>query len=386
MRVGIVGAGIGGLCTAIGLQRAGANVTVFERADELRPGGSGLSVFANGVRALDALGVGDQFRSITSAETRELRGGQRRPDGTWLATIPSGAVTELRVVDRADLHRLLSSALEPGTVHLAARVTAATPDGVLHIREAGGRERIEHFDVVVAADGLRSAIRAGWRSDPGVRYAGYAAWRAITSTPADLSGEAGETWGTGLRFGIAPLADGRVYWFAVATMPEHEQVEDEFARVQQLFGGWHAPIPRLLDATAPDAVHRLPINELAGRLPSFRQGRVLLLGDAAHAMTPNLGQGGGQAMEDAATLAALLRTLAPQPTPDRTELETALTRYDRLRRPRTQKIAQRSRAIGTLTHRYGPGVSAIRDLVVRLTPSAALARQLQSIQNWNPPS
>ncbi|WFR73992.1 hypothetical protein P9209_11340 [Prescottella defluvii] len=103
-------------------------------------------------------------------------------------------------------------------------------------------------------------------------------------------------------------------------------------------------------------------------------------------MTPNLGQGGGQAMEDAATLAALLRALAPQATPDRAELETALARYDKLRRPRTQKIAQRSRAIGTLTHRYGPGVTTIRDLVVRLTPSAALARQLQSIQNWNPPS
>ncbi|WFR73993.1 FAD-dependent monooxygenase [Prescottella defluvii] len=243
MRVGIVGAGIGGLCTAIGLQRAGADVTVFERAEELRPGGSGLSVFANGVRALDELGVGEEFRSITSSEPRELRGGQRRPDGTWLATIPSGAVTELRVVDRADLHRLLSSALEPGTVHLAAHVTAATPDGDLHIREAGGRDRIEHFDVVVAADGLRSAIRAGWRSDPGVRYAGYAAWRAITSTPADLSGEAGETWGTGLRFGIAPLADGRVYWFAVATMPEHEQAEDEFARVQQLSAAGTRPSP-----------------------------------------------------------------------------------------------------------------------------------------------
>ncbi|MCX0278123.1 FAD-dependent oxidoreductase, partial [Nocardia zapadnayensis] len=116
MRIGIVGAGIGGLCAAIGLQRAGAQVTVFEQAPVLRAGGSGLSVFANGLRALDAIGVGDAFRQATSAEVRELRGGQRRPDGAWLARIPTEAVAELRVIDRAVLHDLLLDHLAPGTV------------------------------------------------------------------------------------------------------------------------------------------------------------------------------------------------------------------------------------------------------------------------------
>src|SRR5690625_346228 len=298
MRIGVVGAGIGGLCAAVGLQRSGADVMVFERAEHLRPGGSGLSVFANGLRALDLLGVGGQFRAVTSAAVGELRAGQRRPDGRWLATIPPDALANLRVVDRTDLHQLLFAALEPGSVRLGAEVVAVTSDSHLRTRGADGQATTEHFDLVVAADGLRSSIRAGWPGDPGVRYSGYSAWRAITHTPVDLRGEAGETWGTGRRFGIAPLADDRVYWFAVATMPEHESVEDEFAMVERLFRGWHAPIPELLDATSPDAVHRLPIHELAAPLSSYRHGRVLLLGDAAHAMTHDLGQGGGQSLAD----------------------------------------------------------------------------------------
>lgn len=386
MRVGIVGAGIGGLCAAIGLQRTGAEVIVYERADELRPGGSGLSVFANGLRALDALGVGEQFRSITSSEARELQGGQRRPDGTWLALVPADAIADLRIVDRADLHRLLLSALAPGTVRFSTRVLSAAPDGSLHIDTRDGARRFEHVDLVVAADGIRSQVRSEWPGDPGVRYSGYSTWRGITGTPVDLGGAAGETWGSGLRFGMAPLADGRVYWFAVATMDEHEQIADEYAKVAELFSRWHEPIPELLDATAPNTVHRLPINELAGRVRSFRHGRVVLLGDAAHAMTPNLGQGGGQAMEDAATLAALLRPIAGRPTTNAAALEAALDRYDTLRRPRTQKIARRSRTVGSLAHVRGPGAAALRNLILRLTPPAALTKQLESIQSWTPPA
>lgn len=129
MRIGIVGAGIGGLCAAIGLQRAGAQVTVFEQAPVLRAGGSGLSVFANGLRALDVIGAGDAFRQATSAEVRELRGGQRRPDGAWLARIPTEAVAELRVIDRAVLHDLLLDHLAPGTVRSGCRIARGIPTG-----------------------------------------------------------------------------------------------------------------------------------------------------------------------------------------------------------------------------------------------------------------
>lgn len=378
MRVGIIGAGIGGLSAAVGLARAGADVVVYERAAELRPSGSGLSVFGNGVAALDAIGVGDEFRALTSGNARLLRGGQRTPDGAWLTTLPADAAPELRIVHRADLHRLLVDALPDDALRLGVSADAVSPDG----RSITVGDRTETFDVVVAADGIRSAVRRSWPGDPGIRYSGYSTWRGITSTPVDLAGEAGETWGRGLRFGLAPLADGRVYWFAVATMPEHAVVADEFGEVTRLFGAWHDPIPALLAATDPAGVSRLPIHDLARPLRTFRRGRCVLLGDAAHAMTPDLGQGGGQAMEDAATLAALLAPAARDGAAS--GIDAALAEYDTLRRARTQPIARRARQVGAVAQARGP-LAVLRNAALRATPARALAAQVAALQQWTPP-
>lgn len=396
LRAAVVGAGIGGLCAAIGLQRAGLDVTVFERAEALRQGGSGLAIFGNGMRALDEIGVGDAVRQRTSTAARQFRAGQRKPDGAWLATIPGDAVAELCVIDRTELHRLLVSALENDTIQLGVSVVAAHASGELQLRHADRVRVDDRFGLIVAADGLRSAIRATWPEDPGIRYAGYSAWRAITQHPVDVGGEAGETWGDRCRFGVVPLADGRVYWFAVATMPADATVADEMDELTRRFGTWHAPIPELLRATAPERVQRLPIEELAGRLPSFCQGRVVLLGDAAHAMTPDLGQGGGQAMEDAATLARLVgKTLRAgsvtgpgdgdakpfEPFP----LDAAIATYDALRRRRSQRIAERSRLVGKLAHVPGPVLTGLRDVLLRMTPERVMRRQLDEIGSWQPP-
>jgi 2-polyprenyl-6-methoxyphenol hydroxylase-like FAD-dependent oxidoreductase len=386
MRVAVIGAGIGGLCAATGLQQAGAEVRVFERATELRPVGSGLSVFPNGISALEALGLGREFAQITASDAAGLQAGQRRPDGSWLARLPHDAVGGLRIVHRADLHRMLVAALEPGSLHLGTTVSAVRSAGTsVEYLEAPGTRSSEVFDVVVAADGINSAIRRSWPGDPGVRYSGYASWRGVTSRPVDLLGAAGETWGRGLRFGMAPLRDGRVYWFAVASVPADETAADEYARVWELFGGWHPPIPALLDATDPAVVFRLPINDLAKPLSSFRRDRCVLLGDAAHAMTPDLGQGANQAMEDAATLAALLEPFANQSEPPADAVIAALASYDRRRRARTQPIARRARALGAVAHVRSRAGVALRDSLLRFTPSSVLSKQTRSVQTWAPP-
>ncbi|MDR6868002.1 2-polyprenyl-6-methoxyphenol hydroxylase-like FAD-dependent oxidoreductase [Microbacterium resistens] len=385
MRIAIVGAGIGGLCAAAGLQRSGAEVAVFEQSPGIRPGGSGLTVFGNGLTALDSIGRGEAFRAVTTAEAGVLRGGQRRPDGSWLSTFPADELTGLRVVERVRLHELLASAISPDAFRLGHRVIEAAQDGRVTTIAADGARREEPFDLVVGADGLRSAIRASWPQDPGTVYAGYSAWRGITERPVDLRGEAGETWGVGRRFGVAPLPDGRVYWFAVLSVRQGHRFDDHAETLNELFGHWHRPIPELIAATPPSAIQYHPIEELAGRLPSFVRGRTVLLGDAAHAMTPNLGQGGGQAMEDAATLTALLSPFAAA-APDAAELKVALRRYDELRVSRSQRVARRSRAVGRLAHVPGRTLSSVRDLVVRATPASALRRQLAWLQDWTPPA
>ncbi|WP_309136036.1 FAD-dependent monooxygenase [Brevibacterium oceani] len=459
MRIAIVGAGIGGLSAAVGLQRTGAEVTVFERAPEVRAGGSGLSIFANGLAALDALGLRDEFDAVTDSSVEGFTAGQRRSDGRWIARVPNGSVGALRIVDRADLHRILLDALEPGTVRTGAEAVAARADGTLAFAtgsadSAGptapdgpagstgpvgpsapiGSTRSDHavrtggplptaedrFDLIVGADGLHSRIRtsvAGEAVAP--RYSGYSAWRGITSVPVDLDGEAGESVGHGRRFGIAPLADGRVYWFAVANMPEHASFADEKATVEQMFSRWHSPIAELIDATDAEAVARTAICDLSRPLRTYHDGRVVLLGDAAHAMTPNLGQGGGQALEDAATLSALLAPLlvhrgagdgaerasepssdlgagaksdtGHEPDADRQpdtdpELTAALRRFDAMRRPRTQSIAKKSRLMGQLFQLENPLLAGLRDAAFAAVPGRLIAAQAASVQKWSPPA
>ncbi|WP_395726980.1 FAD-dependent monooxygenase [Nakamurella sp.] len=380
MKVGIVGGGIGGLATAVGLQRTGVDVTVVERSERPAVSGSGISLFGNGLAALAALGMGDAAREI-GAVAGELGvttpAGQRRPDGRWLVRLPRAATETVAVVHRADLQRILLAALAPGTVRTGRAVRGVSADG----RSVEVDDTIETFDVVVAADGIRSRIRAGRPGDPGVRYAGYVAWRGVTDRPVDVSSGSGETVGRGLRFGIAPLADGRVYWFAVVSQPRDAPVPDGPAIVARQFAGWHPPIRELIESTPPESIHGLPIEELAGRLPTYRRGRCVLLGDAAHAMTPNLGQGGNQALEDAATLVALLsRPAGPA------GIDAALAEYDRLRRPRTQRIARQAGILGRVLQAHGPVVSRLRDAGLRLTPPGAAARSALAVQRWAPPA
>ena len=174
---------------------------------------------------------------------------------------------------------------------------------------------------------------------PRPRYVGYTAWRLVTP-PVPVT-ETSESWGRGERFGYAPLPDGRVYCYATANAPEGTS-DGGLAWLRRRFGGWHHPIPALLDAADPDAVLRHDLYELPP-LKTYACGVVVLAGDAAHAMTPNLGQGACQALEDAVVLGSVMASGA------------GLSAYDRQRRSRTQMITRRSRRVGAAAQWASPG-------------------------------
>lgn len=215
MRIAVIGAGIGGLVAAAGLQADGHEVTVFEQRREPSPDGAGLTLFGNAFDALDLLGLGDAVRAVSSGAIASMRAGQRTPSGSWLISVPAGAVTSMLSIHRVELHRVLTEQLHAGTLRTgnAAHVNA---DGSPRVTLDGGSE---DFDLVVAADGIRSRNRVALGLDTGLHYAGYSAWRGVTGRPVDLHGEAGETWGRGQLFGIVPLPDDRVYWFGTLNTP-----------------------------------------------------------------------------------------------------------------------------------------------------------------------
>ncbi|NLT25080.1 MAG: NAD(P)-binding protein [Microbacteriaceae bacterium] len=435
MRIAVIGAGIGGLAVAAGLQRDGHEVEVLEERAEPAATGSGLTLFGNAFAALDVLGIGDRVRAVSSTSIATMRAGHRAPDGARLATAPASATATLRSVHRAELHSALLAALAPGSLRTGVTATiedagrgrvriagvgrsadrpstgsgggvdrdAGRTDGAgaggagepgpidgAAARVAGAAGRIggagaradaggptREYDLVVAADGIRSRARAALGDDPGLRYSGYTAWRGVTAAPFDLAGEAGETWGAGARFGLVPLPDGRVYWFATATAPAGFSPGDHRAEAAGLVAGWHAPIGALIAATAPDAVLRHDIHDLRRVPRRFTAGRAALLGDAAHAMTPDLGQGAGLAIEDAGALVALLRAHSP---------DEALARYDALRRPRAVALHRRSRLMGRVGQWSNPLARGLRDALLRATPPAAVGRAAASLQRWTPPA
>lgn len=371
MEVVVIGGGPVGLAVAHGLVAAGHDVLVLEAGARARQQGSGLSLFGNGVAALGALGLGAALHHLTGA-VAPTAGGIRATNGRWLMHTPETALWKMRVVHREALQQMLLDELPSGTVRFERPAELASiEEGIVTVR---GDSRIR-ADLVVVADGIRSRSRGQVTSDPGCRNAGYGAWRGVTRT--EMRGVVpSETWGTGLRFGLVPLTDGRTYWFAVKNGDDVDD-GDHRAQVLQHFAGWHAPIAEVVRATDPGVVSWLPIEELAAPLSSFTLGRAVLVGDAAHAMTPNLGQGANQGFEDAATLCALLRA-----EPD---VPRALARYDRLRRGPTRRVARDSRLIGTVAQLGRPVLAGARNAVLRVTPDVLSGRQFRQFDTWRPP-
>lgn len=379
MDVAVIGAGVGGLATAVGLARHGHEVTVHERRSDPGALGAGLGLFGNAMAALDSLGLGPAARTA-STDVAQHRAGIRRPDGRWLLTASAASGATLRSIHRADLHAELLDALSDAAGPDALRVGSTAhvaPDGRSCITTGG--VTIEP-DLVVAADGLRSPARARLGLDPGLTYAGYTVWRGITGPGLDVAGEAGEAWGRGQRFGVVPLSAGRVYWFATQTAPEGADLGSSYDAVVTRFGGWHRVVGECLAATEPAAVLRHDIHVLARPLPTFVHGRTALLGDAAHPMTPDLGQGASQALEDAATLVALVGD------GDARHVPAALTRYDELRRRRTQTIARQARTLGRVGQLSHPVLAGLRDAALRLAPAGLLAGRATQVQRWAPPT
>jgi 2-polyprenyl-6-methoxyphenol hydroxylase-like FAD-dependent oxidoreductase len=376
----VSGAGIGGLALAQALNLTGVPFRVFERAPELGEVGSGLGLMMNALRALDALGVGERVRaggmSFETAEIASYRG--HALGGMDVTELDPGARGNNFVAHRADLHRALLKALPEGSVVTGREAVRFEEDGEGVALHFSGGETVRGT-VLVGADGLNSPVRRQLHGDDALRYSGQTCYRGIAHVPPPEPGMLREVQGPGRRVGICPLDAGRVYWWAAVNAPEAEP-DDPLRRrddVLDAFEGWPFEFPELVGATAPEGILRNDLVDRGAR-PRWGRGRVTLLGDAAHPMLPNLGQGASSAIEDAVVLARALAT--------HTRSEDALRAYERQRTARAARLIRDSWQFGIPVRWAHPLAVRLRELALRATPKPVLVRRFRVYTTYDPGS
>ncbi len=370
----IVGGGIGGLCTAIALQRKGIEVRVYEATPALRPIGAGIVVAPNGMTVFERLGMADAVRERgVPVERMQLFDHK----GSVLHSSPGQDLVErfgnpIVAIQRASLHQVLLDHVNADTVVLGKRCMSVRHEGDT-VRVAFDDDTEASGPFLIAADGLRSVVRQQLFPSARLRYAGETCWRGLArcALPPEFHHASAECWGVGKRFGFLAVGAEQVYWYATRkTVAGGSDDQELKQRLLELYGRFMPPIPTLLEDTPAHLIVRHDLYDLT-TLAEWGEGRVALLGDAAHAPTPNLGQGGCQAMEDAWVVAKCLS--------GGHDVAAAFKKYAALRKPKANRIVRDSWRFGRLAGIESPTLRAARNLLIRLTPEFVAGRQLASI-------
>ena len=367
LRVVVIGAGPAGLAVAIALRRIGAVVTVYERAPCGRYGGNGLTLWPNGLAALDMIGAGSAVRAQALAGSGMAI---RTCAGRLLSQMSADAMEAVGgngvAIHRISLLEALEELVDPATVRYGMRCVGVAAAQRPVARFSDGSQVTA--DVVVGADGIRSVVRSAAGLGGTLRYAGFTVWRAtipfvIPPCPGLLS------MGGGDQFGLWRLPADRVYWFASTSAPERANLR-EHSRPPDTFQGWHAPIPDILAATP---THHMTVTDVYDSPPlkHWHKGGIVLVGDAAHPSLPNMGQGTSQAFEDAAVLADCLdgaRTI-----------DAALTAYQARRRRRSRAVWSQARRLARIGGWRSRPACWLRERMVSGVPQYAQRGQLRRL-------
>jgi 2-polyprenyl-6-methoxyphenol hydroxylase-like FAD-dependent oxidoreductase len=377
MRVLVIGGGIGGVTAGHALSRGGVDVTVFEQAADPRTiyVGSGIHLWNNATRALKEIGLDRKIVSETGPDALVEYMQLYSRKGRLLANVPIEPSrrmvgSDCIGINRAELLPALAAELPAGVLELGRRCVDFTQDGggVVARFEDGGEERA---DVLVGADGVKSMVRERLFGPSPPRYAGYTIWQGLTTFPEDEvpAGYFPLFFGAGQRFAFYRVDDRRLYWFAVANAEEGgtEPESERKAMLLERFAGWPRPIVDIIESTAVESTHR---RDLYDRDPDPRwgEGRITLLGDAAHAMTFDIGQGAGQSIEDAVVLGRLLPGASADPVP-------ALREYEQRRQPRAAHMQSFARRVGRFGMWKSPIATTARGVMARVVLGNSFARK-----------
>lgn len=372
MKILINGGGIAGLTAAIALRKLGIEAEVFESAKEIKPVGAGLVIQTNAIKALEYLGIEDKI--IESANPINQLAILDESGNVIKNQNPSSGSRELfagLAIHRHTLHQILKSYLPENilfTNKKALSFSCKNGQVLLHFEDGSTAEG----DYLISADGINSNIRLQLLPNSKPRYAGYICWRSVIDNANPKITEATETWGSKGRFGIVPINENKVYWYATINSSQYDVKINHYSlkNLKEHFSDYHLFVKQVLERSSDDNLIKNPISDIKP-LSQFAIDQVLLIGDAAHATTPNLGQGACQAIEDVMVL--------HQEITSGKDIPSAFNSFEKRRIKKTKFIIETSRKLGAIGQIESKFLVNLRNMIFKLTPEFVTEYQFKKI-------
>ncbi|SMC65444.1 FAD-dependent monooxygenase [Moheibacter sediminis] len=367
----IIGAGIGGLTVGIMLKKQGFEVEIYEAADSVRGIGAGIGLASNAIKALEYLGLDKEVISISN-HLRDFTICDEKGKTILAADterIKKNYDTDNYAIHRADLHQFLSTKISSEKIHLNKKLKnfIQNKDEIKLEFEDGTKQSV---DFLIGADGVNSKVRQLLIPNSEPRFAGYWCWRATVDHNFEGLHKSTEVWGKNGRFGITPLKGNRIYWYACINSDMTDDVKNyKLDNLKKSFKDYFPFLKEVLNLTKEENLISTPIVDLAP-IPQYSFGNVLLMGDAAHATTPNMGQGACMALEDVAVL---------QDELIKNDINTAFINFEKRRLKRTHYITKTSWRAGKVAQSDNSLVIFLRNNLLRIMPDNISQSQLKRL-------
>ncbi|MBL1409950.1 FAD-dependent monooxygenase [Sphingobacterium faecale] len=368
MKIAIIGGGIAGLTTAIVLRNQGIEPTIYESADNIKHLGAGILLANNAMQVFKKLGIHKEI------EDAGMKISNVKITDSQLITLSETNLDRFEdkygvynvAIHRADLLNILTSQVGFQNIHLSKRLNKIEKkDGFKLIFED---ETTVNAEAIIGADGIKSVVRNQLFDSGNIRDTGQRCWRGVVELDWDLKyrHEAFESWGKGKRFGFAKITDKKVYWYAVV----NQSLLDKEPDITSLFREFHPDIIHIISKTA---ISDIIFNDIIDLSPfkQWTKGNACLIGDAAHATTPNMGQGACQAIEDAYAIGKLLER-------SKTITETFL-QYEALRINKAHTIVNTSWKLGNMAHMENDLGIWFRNKLIKLMPESIRMKQMDKM-------
>jgi len=371
MEIAIIGAGITGLTTALALKKLSFSCKVYEQAPRLNEVGAGIWMQPNAMKVLDWLGIGDEIRNAgmqleNAVITYQKLIPLRKPNNQFVRDTKGNKITSIH---RAKLQEILYKSLPTETVFLGQEYQGHSIENEkVNIKF---QNKTVQADILLGADGIHSKVRNQLFPNSQIRYSGQTCWRGISdiTLPERLNACGHEAWGNKVRFGFANVGKNKVYWFAVVKAPQGQKNPSNLKQhLLDTFSDFDNTVSEIIKSTPDEKILHNDIIDL-NRIDRWSQERACLLGDAAHATTPNMGQGAGQGVEDAYYFSNILNQVS--------DYEKAFDEFEKERRKKVDYIVKTSWQFGKMAH--SPIGQSFLKLAIKMTPEKTMIKQMNQL-------